>query len=179
MNLRLVLPWASALAFGIVLACSSSSSTPSNTDYAGSCRELASRCHPIQTPLGHECHELGHDGDDAKCGPRKNDCLAECPERDGGDHSPTDSGNDHPTDAASDGAAEAGVNPCEAYCACMSATCASEPNYPFADEVACLSACAGFSADDRACFADHCEDAKTAADKEHDCEHASGAVACH
>jgi hypothetical protein len=57
----------------------------------------------------------------------------------------------------------------------MKSACAAE----FADDAACLAACAGFAAKDVACFAQHCEDAKTAADPAHDCEHASGAAACH
>ncbi|HVH45188.1 MAG TPA: hypothetical protein VM925_22705 [Labilithrix sp.] len=172
------------LVLGVAVACSSSSSAPSTSDtYTGSCNIIASRCHPIKTPLGKECHELGHDRDDAKCGPRKAECLAECPEtvEDGGHSDPVDSGTADAA-AAGDAASEAapdGGGACTAYCACMTATCASESSYPFADEAACLSACAAFSDANRTCYAASCEDAKTAADKEHDCEHASGTVACH
>lgn len=178
MNLRAT--YVPAFAFALFLACSSSSSVPKTDDFTGSCSLLASRCHPIKTALGKECHALGHDGDDAKCGPRRSACLAECPETVDTDAStPADSGGEEPKDAGGDAAPDAASTPCATYCACMVATCASEPNYPFAGEAACLAACAGFTADDRSCYTGHCEDAKTAADKEHDCEHASGAVACH
>jgi hypothetical protein len=63
----------------------------------------------------------------------------------------------------------------------MTATCTSEPGYPYANEAACLSACAGFADMGRACVAAACERAKTAsgAAKEHECEHASAPAACH
>lgn len=178
MNLRIAAFPASFLL--VLLACSSSSTTPKSQDFAGSCDLLASRCHDVSTALGAECHDLGHAGDDAKCGPRRSECLAECPEGAGKDASaPVDAGSDVHHDGGSDVDSAAPPGPCEAYCACMTATCASEPGYPFADEAACLAACAGFSADDRACYTDHCEDAKTAADKKHDCDHAAGTTACH
>lgn len=183
MRIRFALPWTFAFSFAAIVACSSSSSTPPAETFAGSCSDLASRCHPVKTPLGVECHELGHEGDDAKCGPRKDECLAECPETDGGHPPPEDGGSadvDAATaDAASDTGADAGPDACAAYCTCMAATCASEPGYPFADEAACLSACSGFTAENRTCFAMHCETAKTAANKKHDCEHASGTIECH
>ncbi|MBX3209426.1 MAG: hypothetical protein KF764_30615 [Labilithrix sp.] len=173
MNLRIDRIVISAFVI-VAVACSSSTPSPA-PDYTGSCRELASQCHGVKTPLGDECHDLGHDGDDAKCGPRKAECLAACPEGakgDGGGSEPSDvDAGGGETDAATDAPAD----PCPVYCACMLSTCASE----FADEAACLSACAAFSAKDYACYAKHCEDAKTAADPSHDCEHASGAVACH
>jgi hypothetical protein len=157
------------------IACSSSSSTPPPADNAGSCAQLASQCHGVETPIGIECHELGHDGDDSKCGPRRAECLAACPDGahgDGGHTEPQvdagDAGN------AGDASADAG-DPCRGYCDCMKAACSTS----FADDAACLAACAAFPAKDFACFAQHCEDAKTAADPAHDCEHASGDVACH
>lgn len=167
-----------ALALGALVACSSSGSSSDSAAYEGSCKELASRCHPVQTTLGQECHDLGHDGDDAKCGPRRAECLAECPEETAHEDAGApaeDAGGD---DAGGD---DAGPTPCEAYCACMGATCATEPAYPFADDAACLSACAAFSSEDLTCRAASCEAAKSSSghDKEHDCEHASGAVACH
>lgn len=157
----------------LAVACSSSPEPPSAD--GGSCAELASRCHPVSTPLGKECHELGHAGDEARCGPRSAECLAECPVGyDAGAHATHDAG---PTDAEADG--DAGATPCATYCACMSTTCSDQPGYPFADEAACLAACADFTAEHLACQTDACEDAKIAIDKAHDCEHASGLVACH
>ena len=159
------------------IACSSSSSSPPASDDAGSCTLLASRCHGVESALGAECHDLGHAGDDSKCGPRKAECLAACPE---GAHG--DGGHDEPADAgvAGDAAAEADTDadagdPCRGYCDCMKTACGST----FDDDDACLSACGAFPAKDFACFAQHCEAAKAAADPAHDCEHASGAVACH
>lgn len=92
---------------------------------------------------------------------------------------PVDAAGEDAADAGPDATADAAPGPCAAYCTCMAATCASESSYPFADEAACLTSCAAFGASDRTCFANHCEDAKTANDKGHDCEHASGTVACH
>jgi len=160
------------------IACSSSSNErPLGADNAGSCALLASRCHGVDTALGNECHDLGHDGDDSKCGPRKVECLAACPDGvhgDGGHVEPhQDAGETR--DASSDADADAGGDPCPGYCDCMKTACATT----FADDAACLSACAALPVEDFACFAQHCEDAKTAADPAHDCEHASGAVACH
>lgn len=161
----------------VALACSSASDPPRPSDEAGSCSQLASRCHGVDTPIGKECHDLGHDGDDARCGPRKVECLAACPEKaheDGGHgEQPSDAGEDA-ADIADTGS-DAPADPCRAYCDCMKTACSSV----FADDAACLSTCGGFSADDLTCFAKHCEDAKTAADPAHDCEHASGEVACH
>lgn len=157
----------------LAIACSASPEQVAAAD--GSCAELASRCHPVSTPLGKECHELGHDGDDAKCGPRRAECLAECPiDYDAGAHAAHDAGA---TDAEAGG--DAGSTPCATYCACMSTTCSDQPDYPFADDAACLAACANFTAEHLACQSDACEDAKIAVDKAHDCEHASGLVACH
>lgn len=163
-----------------VIACTSSSSTtPSATDNAGSCQLLASRCHPIQTALGKECHNLGHDGDDAKCGPRKAECLAECPEGADHDEDPVDSGG-----GGGDGGADADTASavCATYCSCFLATCTSDAGAsPYADEAACLAACngSGFDAKGRTCVAAACERAKTAADKKHECEHASSPTGCH
>ena len=158
------------------IACSSSSSNPAPADNAGSCALLASQCHGVETALGAECHDLGHDGDDSKCGPRKAECLAACPEgahHDGGSEPTADAGD--AGDAGGDAAPDAPADSCRAYCDCMKLACASV----FADDATCLSTCGGFSASDHTCFSKHCEDAKSAADPAHDCEHASGAVACH
>ena len=159
----------------MAIACSSSNDPPSGADNAGSCALLASRCHGVDTALGNECHDLGHDGDDSKCGPRKVECLAACPEGDHGDggHTEPDPDAGDTRDASAD--AEAGADPCRGYCDCMKTACATT----FDDDDACLAACAAFPAKDFACFAQHCEDAKTASDPAHDCEHASGEVACH
>ncbi|MBX3213025.1 MAG: hypothetical protein KF850_13390 [Labilithrix sp.] len=168
MNLRFSVS-ASIVSIALAIACSSSS-TPSSPDYAGACQELASRCHGVGTPLGDECHDLGHDGDDAKCGPRRAECLAACPKNDAEDagHVADDAGSD-------DAGRDAPADRCSDYCACMLSTCASK----FANEAACLATCGAFSDEDFTCYSTHCEDAKTASDPAHDCEHASGDVACH
>lgn len=158
-----------------LVACSSSTPAPAE-DYGGSCALLSNRCHPVKTALGKECHDLGHDGDDAKCGPRKAECLAECPEGAGdagheADATPT-------TDAATD-AADAGNDGCTTYCACMTATCATESSYPYADEAGCLAACKGFDQKGLTCVTAACEKAKTASDKAHECEHAGSPTGCH
>ncbi len=158
-------------------ACSTSSSTPP-PDYTGSCRQLASRCHPYDEGggLGHECHELGHEGDDQKCGPRREECLAACPPKDGGtehEDASADAGSDSGGDAAHD-AGDGGDTLCTAYCACMTATCAAITGYPYTAPGSCESACAGFDQQARACWPKFCEEAKDDADKKHNCEHAWG-----
>src|SRR5688572_7543944 len=72
---------------GFVAAACSTSPPSSPPAYTGSCRQLARQCHPYDkgAGIGHDCHELGHNGDDSKCGPRKDECLAACPPTDGGD----------------------------------------------------------------------------------------------
>jgi hypothetical protein len=173
--LRLAIP---AALIAVVVACNSSSTSRSpSPDYTGSCEALAKQCHGVKTPLGDECHDLGHAGDDAKCGPRKAECLAGCPDDahgDGGHEDAASTDEDAGSDASAD-ASDGAVDPCIAYCACMTTACSSV----FTDQSACLAACAGFSATNVTCFAASCEDAKTAADPAHDCEHASGAVECH
>lgn len=176
-SLRAVALAAAALAVVVVVSCSDSSSSPPGGHH-GACAELASRCHPVKTPLGIECHELGHDGDDSRCGPRRAECLAECPETEHGDASHAGDASTTPGDADASHE-DAGPDPCVAYCACMLSTCATDAGTTFGDEAACLSACRGFPASDVACYAGHCEAAKTASDPEHDCEHARGDVACH
>lgn len=167
--------YAYAIACAVLFACSSTDDKPAASNSAGSCDLLATRCHDSQTDLGVECHELGHAGDDSACGPRKDECLAECPEGLGEDEPKADSG----TDAGSDAGGDAGPTACEAYCSCMLATCASEPGYPFDDEADCLSDCEDFSEEELDCYATSCESAKEQEDKAHECEHANGTTACH
>lgn len=161
-------------AFGLVslVLSAAACSTSDEVDYSGSCRELAARCHSSRSALGRECHDLGHRGDDALCGPRREECLRECPEVE----EPDDS-ND--AAAARDATSDAGTMPCEIYCECAGQVCKSQPAYPFADEAACLSACEAFASDDLRCFNDACEGARFSADPSHGCQHATGAVACH
>lgn len=168
----------STVAIAFVIAACSSSNEPKAEDYSGSCSVLASRCHPVQTTLGKECHELGHDGDDAKCGPKKAECLAECPEREGGTTHP-DSGTDAApaTDSGSEAAADSGPDLlCQTYCACLNDTCSTQTGYPFAAAGSCATACAAMNADQRKCWPNWCEQAKASANKEHLCEHAWGAL---
>jgi FtsP/CotA-like multicopper oxidase with cupredoxin domain len=47
-------------------------------DYASFCGQLAAACHSDETPLGVECHDLGHSGDEATCEARHVSCLAQC-----------------------------------------------------------------------------------------------------
>jgi hypothetical protein len=180
MNLRHSLLAAATFA-GIVACSSASSTTPPTPDYGGSCQLLANRCHSSSSTLGKECHELGHDGTDDKCGPRKDECLAACPMEDDDAATPVvDAGSPDATTSTEAGAdASDGGAACAAYCTCMGATCAAEPAYPYANEAACLSACKSFDAKGRACVVAACETAKSAADKAHECEHAAGPSGCH
>jgi hypothetical protein len=97
--------------------------------------------------------------------------------------------HDHPSDggAGAGGAPTSGGAPstggagggepslCDAYCGCMSESCASYDAYPFADEAACLSACEAFTTEELSCFGGFCEQA-SGAPSEHLCEHAWGAL---
>lgn len=66
---------------------------------------------------------------------------------------------------------------CMDYCACLEAHCAALGQFPHADAAACESACTGFTAEERTCWAAYCvfaamEDAAHM----HYCEHASGSL---
>lgn len=66
---------------------------------------------------------------------------------------------------------------CADYCACLQMHCASHGQFPHADVAACEAACAGFSAEEGACWIPYCElAAKGDASQEHYCEHASGSI---
>ncbi len=161
---------------GVFAACGSSSSDP--PDVAGSCRAIAGACHRYDQGggLAHECHELGHAGDDAACGPKKDECLAACPPVEAG----ADAGQDG--SSASDGGADGGPSadadagdPCATYCQCMQDTCSTQAGYPFATPADCASACAQQAAEERACWPVWCAQAKSATTtKAHLCEHAWG-----
>lgn len=155
----------------LAVACSSTASSEPAPDagpsYAGSCATLASRCHPYDTVLAKECHDLGHAGDISKCGPRLGECLAECPER--------EAGAGLPDDAGADGASDAGPDPsCVTLCDCMKQNCSAVANYPFADEGVCYRACATYTEPERACFSTFCGQAIDAGVRDHACDHATG-----
>ena len=66
---------------------------------------------------------------------------------------------------------------CMNYCTCLEAHCAKLDQFPHADAAACETACAGFTAEERTCWAAYCvfaamEDPALA----HYCEHASGSL---
>jgi hypothetical protein len=149
-------------------------------DPTGSCGELASRCHPYdkRTAIGHECHELGHAGDDKACAPRRAECLAACP-----DLPDIDANTSHPTDdggsstdapASSDAPAVDAGDICTPYCECLLPTCSSQTGFPFASVDACKTQCATLGTAEKVCWPKWCEKAKTLTNKTHTCEHAWG-----
>jgi len=168
------------LAGGVLLAallapaCSSSSSGATPEDPAGSCSAIAKACHSYddKSALGHECHELGHAGDDSKCIGRKAECLAGCPTVDGGDHHQTDAGTDAATADAAD--ADAGPSLCTLYCQCLAGACGAQTGYPYADQAACEAGCAALDAPSKECFPKWCAKAEASSSKGHLCEHAWG-----
>jgi hypothetical protein len=168
-----------ALALALVASCSSGSSG-SSPGYVGACDRIATRCHSGRSALAKTCHDIGHEGDDAACGPRERDCLAECPEEGGGhDGHDDDGGTEDAGTASSDGGAvdtpDATIDEaCALLCACLGATCADVANYPYAESGSCMSACAAFSAADRTCFLAFCQRAGDGGSEVHDCEHATG-----
>jgi hypothetical protein len=161
-------------------ACSSEGSGGSAV-IPGSCGTLASRCHPYDkvSAIGKECHDLGHDGDDAKCSPRHDECLAACP--------PTEAGTAHPSDASvedasiPDGSAPDGSGSapdagdvCTPFCECMTSTCATTAGYPFTGTPDCVAKCPLTDSALRTCLPKWRERAKTLSNKTHTCEHAWG-----
>jgi hypothetical protein len=165
-----------AAPIALALACGSSKSDPP-VDHTGSCRAIAGACHRYDQGGGlpHECHELGHAGDDAACGPRKDACIAACPPVEAGadashdDASTPDAGGDGSTSDVDAG------DPCVAYCQCMADTCSTQAGYPFANPADCATACAQQAPEERACWPQWCAQAKSAdATKTHLCEHAWG-----
>ena len=62
------------IALVVSLAFVSCSSGPN------ACEQLAEKCHHLgsSSGLGHECHELGHDGVVAECSQQLSACLAAC-----------------------------------------------------------------------------------------------------
>jgi hypothetical protein len=170
---RSILSLAVAAVVLVCAACSSSSTESSpKADPAGSCSALASACHPYSfTPgLGRDCHELGHDGTDAACAERKDECLAACPPVEKPDAA-VEAEAAAPLDAAADAAADPA---CTALCDCLGTTCAAVANYPFPDASACLAACAAFSTEEKTCFPKWCAKAAAAPSPGHSCEHAWG-----
>lgn len=169
--------WTFAAAGGLALlaACSSSSSDPA-ADVAGACNAIASACHAYDTGagIGAECHDLGHAGDDAKCAPRRAECLAACPETDGGYGGHGGHGEDAGNGGAADAGADAAADPmCVELCTCLDATCKAQQGYPFGAEGSCLAACAKLSAEAKECYPKWCAKAKSSGGG-HDCEHAWG-----
>lgn len=185
MKRRVAVVLGALLGLGVVVACSSSDDATPAQDFTGSCAALASRCHPYdgKSALGHECHELGHAGDDSKCGPRRAECEAECPPVDGGGHLPFEIVDgevvDPPADGGADATAEAAAvdTVCNAYCDCLAPTCKSQPDYPYADVEQCRATCATkFTAEQKECWPKFCERAKnlSEANRQHECQHAMG-----
>lgn len=86
----------------------------------------------------------------------------------------SDTGHSHDTGEATTGGVAA---ECEGFCGCMTAQCSGFAAYPYADEAACLEACAGLSPAELTCFAGFCANAEVEPSdglEEHWCEHAWG-----
>jgi len=167
----------------LVVACSDDPDPAPN--YSGSCAILASQCHPYdgKTQIGHDCHELGHAGDDSKCGPRLAECQSGCPEIEGGSlpfHIVDGAVVDEPTnDAAADGpTADSGPDECTAYCACLEDTCKAKYDSIYATG-SCVATCKTFTTENRTCWQKFCGRAKnlSEANRAHECDHASGVLA--
>jgi hypothetical protein len=178
---RLAFGVGALFAFGVIVACSSSDDKAAPAqDYTGTCSTLASQCHPYasKSAFANECHELGHAGDDSKCGPKFQQCQAECPITDASDDLPFHivDGQVVNKDAGGDaqGDADAGPDDCVPYCACIKAACTTK--YPYPDDGTCLATCHTFGADDLECWGKFCEKAKTLSEeaKGHTCDHALG-----
>ena len=49
-----------------------------SADQDSKCAALGSLCHPIETGIGQECHEVGHEGDATACAERFDECAHFC-----------------------------------------------------------------------------------------------------
>lgn len=158
----------------IAVACGTTSSAPPE-DPAGSCRVIASACHFYDqgSGLAHDCHELGHAGDDVKCGPRKAECVSACPPREGGTTHPEDAQAPDGADGGADAPAD-GPDMCIAYCDCLAQSCSMVAGYPFSAPGSCAAQCVQMNTDQRACWPKWCQGASTSAIHDHYCEHAWG-----
>jgi hypothetical protein len=173
MRVRRLLPWL-ALS-GLFTACSTSSSSTPPADPTGTCRAIAGACHRYDKGGGfpHECHEIGHAGDDNACAPKKDACLAACPPLpDAGN--PADAGSGE-VDADTDAADAQPVDVCVAYCDCMGTTCSSQTGYPYAAADSCMTACHQFDPGEKKCWPNFCAEASQGGPtKDHLCEHGWG-----
>jgi hypothetical protein len=175
---RLVLTSGILAILGVVAAaCSSTQAAP--VDYTGSCKIITAACHPHDTgdpSVAHDCHELGHSKNDLKCGPKQDECLKACPPVDGGTSDDAGDAASPIADSGSDSDAPFDAtppDPCIEYCACMASTCSTISGYPYSAPGSCESACAQLGTAEKACFPNHCKNAKTT-NTAHNCEHAWG-----
>ncbi len=103
------------IVIGSLIACSDDHDdddhAASHSEAGPVCTTLGERCHEGTSALAVECHELGHDGDEAKCVAREAECLAECPEhheQDGGEEEDGSWPHDEPDAAESDAGSDGG-----------------------------------------------------------------------
>jgi len=164
---------AGAFVAAVLVACSSAStSADAGAPVAGSCDAISSACHAYDkiSSTGHDCHELGHAGDDAKCAPEREKCLTACPPRDASAAQDQDASVDAQTDAP------APSQLCVDLCGCLDQVCKAKAGYPFSAASSCLDTCAGWSAAQHECYPKWCKLARTNSTG-HVCEHAWGAHA--
>jgi hypothetical protein len=166
-----------------LFACGSDGAAP-DPQALRDCDEIASRCHRYwqSSKTAEACHDLGHaPGDPKVCSSRKAECLAICPETDGGhSHHPDDAAPpaaDAPPDRGAPDATP--VDPekartCTDYCACMRMTCTSKTAAPFSTAEACLAACLDYTDAERKCWASFCSLAASGVSEMHNCDHAAG-----
>lgn len=162
---------AAALASAVV-TLSACTEDPAATPAAktSTCDELASVCHRAAAAGGvaEECHDLGHDGIEEKCAPRRDACLAACAAP---ASAPGDAGSGATPQPAADAAPASPA--CASLCACLASTCTTYAGYPFAASGACEASCAALGEAERTCYPKWCAKAKVTPSK-HLCEHAWG-----
>lgn len=103
------------------------------------------------------------------------DTAAETGQDAGSETSGSSTGHAHDTGNTTTGGGATGD--CEAFCGCMTAHCSQYEAYPYADEAACMDACAALLPATLTCFAGFCTDAELEPSPglaEHWCEHAWG-----
>jgi len=135
-----------------------------------------------QEPHGHTAGESDTDSDDASTSSDTTDpatsTTADPSESSSGTTADESTGPSE-TSSTTDASETSGDTAlCEAFCGCMAATCSGYDAYPYADEAACLDACAAFDEPTLACYGSFCQQATDSEGTlvEHYCEHAWGAL---
>lgn len=161
---------------GLAVACGSQGGIgapcESNDDCEG---ELVCDEHDGQASC-QEPHGHGDDGGSGSAGSSGAGQTDDAGSSTGSAHD-TGSSTAHAHDTGDASTTGGAADDCAAFCGCMTAHCSGFEAYPYADEAACLDACAMLDPATLGCFAGFCADAELEPSPglaEHWCEHAWG-----